>query len=388
MMLKSPLLGRRIHIAGSVSEDASLASTQSVRQARALVESLSQELIARGATFVVPVDAEPCRRLDGQPICFDWLVMSTVATNLARRPASTSNPLIVAVQHHKTEEQIPHQFLSLWDDLRDSDWVHIQNVSHWNMNAKRMEAQARWGDVLVAVGGSEGVLFLANLYHDAGKPVVPLNMAVSGTDTGARRLFALGLSDAYGPALFRTEEYRTHTWMNRINFAERKTVEDRVTAIVSLLEALEPPVAFVVRLLDPSHADYADVQDYHDTVVQPIVEGELGYRMIVVDGRHHYDQSRIDQEVFSKLHRSSTVLSDITGMRPNCFLELGYALGRGLPTILMARKGTPHPFDISTFAGLHWKAHGPAEDRRRAFREHWEAVRNRPPLVSTEPLVR
>ena len=256
------------------------------------------------------------------------------------------------------------------------------------MNAKRMEAQARWGDVLVAVGGSEGVLFLANLYHDAGKPVVPLNMAVSGTDTGARRLFALGLSDAYGPALFRTEEYRTHTWMNRINFAERKTVEDRVTAIVSLLEALEPPVAFVVRLLDPSHADYADVQDYHDTVVQPIVEGELGYRMIVVDGRHHYDQSRIDQEVFSKLHRSSTVLSDITGMRPNCFLELGYALGRGLPTILMARKGTPHPFDISTFAGLHWKAHGPAEDRRRAFREHWEAVRNRPPLVSTEPLVR
>ena len=126
MMLKSPLLGRRIHIAGSVSEDASLASTQSVRQARALVESLSQELIARGATFVVPVDAEPCRRLDGQPICFDWLVMSTVATNLARRPASTSNPLIVAVQHHKTEEQIPHQFLSLWDDLRDSDWgLHL-----------------------------------------------------------------------------------------------------------------------------------------------------------------------------------------------------------------------------------------------------------------------
>ena len=27
------------------------------------------------------------------------------------------------------------------------------------------------------------------------------------------------------------------------------------------------------------------------------------------------------------------------------------------------------------------------EDRRRAFREHWESVKNRPPLVSTEPLV-
>jgi len=35
------------------------------------------------------------------------------------------------------------------------------------MNSKRMEAQARWGDILIPVGGSEGALFLANLYHDA-----------------------------------------------------------------------------------------------------------------------------------------------------------------------------------------------------------------------------
>ena len=386
-MLKSSLSGRRIHIAGCVSEDVSLAPADRVKQARTLVNTLSQELIARGATFVVPVDRERRRALDRLPICFDWLVINAVATHLARRPTCAPNPLIIAVQHHKTEEQVPSHLHSLWDGLRNSDLVQIENVSHWNMNAKRMEAQARWGDILIAVGGSEGVLFLANLYHDAGKPVVPLNMAVSGSDTGARRLFALGLSDTRERALFRTVEHSTHTWMNRINLAERKPVEDRVTAIVNLLEALELPVAFVVRLLDPSHGDYADVQAYHDTVVQPIVEGELGYRMVVVDGRHPYDESRIDQEVFSKLHRSSIVLSDITGMRPNCFLELGYALGRGLPTILMAREGTPHPFDISTFAGLHWKAKDPAEDRRRAFREHWEAVRNRPPLVSTEPLV-
>ena len=42
------------------------------------------------------------------------------------------------------------------------------------MASKRMEAQARWGDILIAIGGGEGVLFLANLYHDAGKPVIPV----------------------------------------------------------------------------------------------------------------------------------------------------------------------------------------------------------------------
>jgi hypothetical protein len=37
-----------------------------------------------------------------------------------------------------------------------------------------MEAQACYGDILIALGGGEGegVLFLANLYHDAGKPVI------------------------------------------------------------------------------------------------------------------------------------------------------------------------------------------------------------------------
>ena len=87
-----------------------------------------------------------------------------------------------------------------------------------------------------------------------------------------------------------------------------------------------------MRLLNPEHEDYADVQAFFDTVVQPVIEGELGYKLTVVDGRQAYEHARIDQEIFAKLHRSSVVLADITGMRPNCFLELGYALGRELPT--------------------------------------------------------
>ena len=122
-------------------------------------------------------------------------------------------------------------------------------------------------------------------------------------------------------------------------------------------------------------------------MVQPVVEGELGYKLTVVDGRQAYEYARIDHEIFAKLHRSSVVLADITGMRPNCFLELGYALGRGLPTMLTVKEGSSHPFDIYTLAGLHWNTSGSVANRRRAFREHWAAIRNRPPLVPTEPLI-
>ena len=142
-----------------------------------------------------------------------------------------------------------------------------------------------------------------------------------------------------------------------------------------------------MRLLNPDLPEYADVQDFFDVVVQPVVEAELGYRLVVIDGRQAYQHARIDEEIFAKLHRSSVVLADVTGARPNCFLELGYALGRGLPTMVMAREGSNLPFDITTLSGLQWSTKGSAEDRRRAFREHWKAIRNRPPLVPAEPLI-
>ncbi|MGO4560121.1 hypothetical protein [Mesorhizobium sp. 2RAF21] len=387
-MPRSPLFGRRIHISGSVVDDLTVAATADVQAARDMIAMLVNELIRRGANFVVPVDAEPLRKADGLPICFDWLIWKTIKESLALRPGAAPGPLAVAVQHHKTEDQIPQEYESLWDELRASPLIKIESAAQWNMNSKRMEAQARFGDILVALGGTEGVLYLANLYHDAGKPVVPLNLALCPETTGARRLYGFGLTSTQTRRLFQIAgDGDAHDWINRIRFPQRQSVADRVAVLIDLLESLERPRAFAVRLLNPDLPDYNDVQTFFDTVVKPVIEDELGYRLIVIDGRQTYDHARIDQEIFAKLHRSSVVLADITGARPNCFLELGYALGRGLPTMVMVREGASLPFDITTFSGLQWKTSGTVEDRRRAFREHWQAIRNRPPLVPAEALI-
>lgn len=387
-MARSALFGRRVQIAGSIVEDAAVAAAGDVEQARELVAALVKELVKRGANFVIPVDAEPVRKSDGLPLCFDWLVWNTIKDNLALRPANVPGSLAVAVQHHKSEDQIPAEHARLWDELRASPLVKVENAAHWNMNSKRMEAQSRFGEILVVLGGTEGVLYLANLYHDAGKPIVPLNLPLCPEMTGARRLYHFGLTSSQSRRLFQVaDDGDAHDWINKIRFPPRQPVSDRVSVLVELLETLEKPKAFAVRLLNPDLPDYADVQTFFDLVVQPVIEVELGYRLLVIDGRQAYDHVRIDQEIFAKLHRSSVVLADITGARPNCFLELGYALGRGLPTMVMAREGSSLPFDIATFSGLHWKTAGSAEDRRRSFREHWQAIRNRPSLVPAEPLI-
>ncbi len=386
-MARSVLFGRRIHISGSVSADPAIASPTDVAAARELVAGLVRALMRAGANFVVPVDAEP-RRADGAEICFDWLIWSTIRESMALRPAGVPGPLAVGVQHHKTEDQIPAEHVALWDELRASPLVTIENAAHWNMASKRMEAQARYGDILITLGGTEGVLYLANLYHAAGKPVVPLNLPITPETEGSRKLYAFGMTSGNSRQLFRiTDGGDAHGWINRIRFPARQAVPDRISVLAELLESLERPTAFAVRLLADDHEEFAAVQDFFDTVVQPVLEGELGYRLVVIDGRQAYEKARIDEEIFAKLHCASVVVADLTGSRPNCFLELGYALGRCLPTIVTARWGSNTPFDLTTLAGLRWKAEGTATERRRLFRAHWDAVRDRPPLVKVEGLI-
>jgi hypothetical protein len=386
MMARSPLFGRRIHIAGSVDADPAVAAPVELEATRDFLRLLTAELLARGATFVVPVDRENLRA-DGHPICFDWLIWETLGANLHRRPSGAPEPFAIAVQHHKTEDQIPTQHEAMWDGLRNSSAVRIENAAQWNMNSKRLEMQARLGDILITVGGGEGVHHLANLYHDAGKPVVPLMFKVCAPNKGALRLFDFALASSQTARLFRTDgSLDPHGWINRLNFG-RSDNPKRVATVVELLEALRRPTAFGVRLLDPSNPEYAAVQDFFDVVVKPVVEDEFGFKLTVVDGKQPYEYNRVDQEIFGRLHRSGIVIADITGERPNCFLELGYALGRGLPTLLLGKAGIKHPFDLVSLGGHHWSATGSVDDRRREFRSHWEAVRSRPPLVKSEPLI-
>lgn len=388
-----PLLGRRVHIAGSIVADQNVAAMEDVRQARAFVESLTAELVKSGATFIVPVDDEKPRQCDDIPICFDWLIQKTIFANLIHRPreaaALSGSPLIVAVQHYKSEAQIPAQYADLWDQLRGSDLVYVENANQWDMNSKRLEMQALHGDILITLGGSEGVLFLANLYHDAGKPVVPLNFPITPADKGSRRLFDLALNRQYSERFFRTGDGSpAHGLINRINFATRHDIAHRVRTVMELLKTLERPAVFGVRLLNPKHDKYSSVEDYFEGVVKPVVES-LGLKLVIVDGKKSSEESIINLEIFTKLHRSNVVIADMTGERPNNFIELGYALGRGHRVMVTAEEGTHNPFDIGPVPTHFWKPSSSASltERKNALLEYWRANERRRRIVEPDPLV-
>lgn len=388
------LLGLRVHIAGSVDKDCSRIPTARVRYARQVIRNLVERLVEKGANFVIPVDVER-RRDDGEPVCFDWLVLKTVYENLWRRPSTAPGPVVVAVKHHKTDDQVPkdlpEEYLRVWNDMK-SHVEHDASVGIWNMGSKRLEVQSRSGDVLVAIGGRDGVYHLANLYYEAGKPIIPLNINVTADMGGAQRLFEqYGVSRSKAARLFRTaaESRRPYEWMSRIHF-DGKDARRPAGEVVCLMGHLQPPTAFVVRILDPKSEAYNDVEWFFKEIAEPVMRDNLGFQPIIVDGSQPSEHPRIDIEIFEKLHRSSVVLADVTGQRPNCMVELGYALGRGLPTVITARGGERLPFDIQTMRVEFWRVESSPrsiQEEMRKFREHWMKNIGRPPLVAREGLI-
>ena len=139
--------------------------------------------------------------------------------------------------------------------------------------------------------------------------------------------------------------------------------------------------------MNPELPEYQVVDDFFSGVVKPVVEDELGYCLEVVDGKQHVEHPHIDQEIFAKLARARLVIADLTGERPNCFLEAGIALGRQVSSIITCIDGGKTHFDLSTVSTHFWKAAGTLDERRREFRAHVEAVRDRPAIVPADPLI-
>ena len=157
---------------------------------------------------------------------------------------------------------------------------------------------------------------------------------------------------------------------------------------MELLRALERPTVFGVRLLNPKHEKYASVEDYFEGVVKPVVDA-LGYKLVIVDGRRSSEESIINLEIFTKLHRSNVVIADMTGERPNNFIELGYALGRGHRVMVTAEEGTHNPFDIEPVPTHFWKPSSSASltERKDALLAYWRANATRRRIVEPDPLV-
>ena len=136
---------------------------------------------------------------------------------------------------------------------------------------------------------------------------------------------------------------------------------------------------FYVRMLNSKPLDYPAVENFFRTTVDTLVQ-ELGYEGLEV-GLGENEFAWMNQAIFDSLHHSSVVVVDITGLRSNCFVELGYALGNEQKVIFTAKEGTSFPFDVFALEAFLWKDDEDPQVQLSRFRTHWERNINMPKLV-------
>lgn len=386
--------GRRFHIAGSAHKSTSRILLE---YAHAVIAGLTDALLAAGGSVSVGVGKEP-REVGGDPssspsLIFDWTVLERVGAHLEERGSlgTAQAPLVATVASSKTESQIPDDRRALWKQLKNMGAVAMEFLdAGWSSGAMRRQRQARLADVLIILSGGEGVEQLAELYVQAGKPVIPLDLDVGAiTDDGsggAARLYQRALA---APAEFvrLLEPWRAGVLLSDLRMESgRRPVADVVSAVIRLVQNLAPPTVFYVRLLNPQIDDFDAVERFFRHVVDPAIK-DLGYAPFET-GRVRTEYAWMNEEIFDSLHYSGAVVADVTGLRNNCFVELGYALGRGLRIVVTAMNGTRLPFDSQMLPHHFWSDTG-ADDtvRQAAFKEFWARQIDRPPLVRPRSVV-
>lgn len=378
--------GRRFHIAGSASKTV---DHNLLAYAHSIIAQLTTALLKNNGLVLVDVGKEPLstEAVPGsQSTIFNWTVLEQVGSHLERGGSSRvdTGPLVATVASSKTESQIPESRRDLWEQLKRGGAVLLEFLdTGWSSGAVRRQRQARLGDVLVVLSGSEGVEHLAQLYVQAGKPVIPLDLDLGGSTPGGSgggaRLYGKALS---APREFIRVEDTTQAGVLLTDIRTdggKRPAGEVVAALLQLVEALAPPTVFYVRLLNPEIEGFAAVERFFRNVVDPTVS-VLGYSPFEA-GRNATEYAWMNEEIFDVLHHTGTVVVDVTGLRNNCFMELGYALGRTQRVIVTAIKGTQLPFDSKMIPTYHWEDATDNQERQQAFREWWLKHINRPALV-------
>lgn len=383
------LRGRRIQIAGSADKNADEGRLAYVHS---LISELSAALAREGASFVIPFGKEPllAGRVDGPSIIFDWTVAEAVHRALnggLTQPSSPNGRLVATLATSKTDAQIPSARRAIYDELRQSDAVQVEFLdSGWSAGAIRRRRSAQLGDILIGVSGGEGVEHLAVEYASLGKPVIPLDIQIgsSGNDGsgGASRLFERALTQPDN--FFRV--VRGNSPSDLLDRTKTKNASADVGAVVAaimrLLQALIPPRAFYVRLLNDKLPEYASVEQFFRKTVDPLVES-LGYEPLQM-GNGPNEFAWMNEAIFDSLHHSAVAVVDLTGLRPNCFMELGYALGNKQKVIVTAHDGTKFPFDAFALEAFMWNETEEIPKAIDRFRNHWDRNISMPKLVRTK----
>ncbi len=388
--MNSHLCKRVIQIAGSSSKDTDM---QIIEFSHNLIRLITKRLLERGVIIVSTVGKEDTSKppdTDSPSLVYYWDILEAAYEHAESMSFSdkTKN-LVKVISSEKSESQIPDNKKEKWHELISKGIVSLHRINPgWNAGAYKRQKQEELSDALLILGGGEGVEHLASLYVSHGKPVLPLNIPLGSSCGdglgGAPLLYRLLIANPKRFILGIDEDASSK--LAHLSYERWKTYPEKYAdSILDFLETIIKPQIFYVRLLNMDEKEYQLVEDFFRNVVDTVVQ-KLQYSIMDMEVSE-VKSAFLNAEIFRELHNSSIVIADVSGLRPNCFIEVGYAFGLNKKVLLTAIKGTKLPFDPSAIPCYFWDPNISSEQKQESFLKFWKRNINRPPLISNIEII-
>lgn len=123
------------------------------------------------------------------------------------------------------------------------------------------------------------------------------------------------------------------------------------------------PQVFVIMKFGDDNLDSA-----YEGVIKPIVK-EFGLNPIRID--EVQDSGKITDQVLQCIAESKYIIADLTGERPNCYYECGFAHALGKELILTIKATDEIHFDLAVYRFIKWKTEA---NLKKLLRERFESL--------------
>jgi TIR domain len=131
-----------------------------------------------------------------------------------------------------------------------------------------------------------------------------------------------------------------------------RVVDFRTSPFEEAVVALPPVLAGLRQVFVVMKFGDVRLDSMYEMAIKPAVL-KLGFSPLRIDELEN--AGSITDQTLHEIERSTVVLADLTGERPNCYFEAGYAHALGRQLILTIRRGEPIHFNLADRRFIEWE---------------------------------
>ena len=210
---------------------------------------------------------------------------------------------------------------------------------------QRRERMVRNSDLVILMCGSRGTSQNASLAQTYGKPIVAIPQFGGVAQQEYSRII-----DELEHSNDR-DQLRLMRKIGDYSLSDEEIADAVLEVIDWILHEAKTKSVFVAMPFDAEYDEGPDVED----AIRETVSEMLSWKVELAREIEIGSNLTLTEIIPMQISRSSIIIVDLHGNRPNVYYEAGIAHGLKLPTIFIAKYGDKVHFDLASHERLVWK---------------------------------